>query len=602
MKVQIKQTKNLMRKLFYMAIMLAAMSFSGCSLKNMVKMANDQQMTVSPNPLELHGDSVNFEVAANLPVKMLKKGKVYTAKFFYKYGDQEVAVGDISFSADDFPNSDDVEPRASGNFSFAYEAAMKSGNVEVMGVASDPRNGKFEESPRLQIAEGVITTSQLVQTVYYPAYADHGYNNKEELIPTIIDFYFDQGRSNLKYSERRSTRGKEFEAFIAAKNVTRTVTITGTHSPEGPERINSRLSNDRAAIIEKYYRQQMDKFDYEGKADSITFILKPIVDDWSKFKNALASYEGVTAEQKSEILNIVNGPGAFEDKEDALHKLASYKKVFKDVYPGLRAAKTEILTVKPKKTDAEISVLAREIVAGKVSADTLSVEELMYAASLTPDLKEQEGIYKASITKANNWNAHANLAAVYVGMAMDDHSNTSYVSNAETQVDLANKLHQSPEAYTTAASVYLMQGNMAKAMDALNKAVSLGPNAATTDGLKGVKGAIQIKQANYGDAVSSLSGAEETAANLFNKGLAYLLQKDNSNAISAFEDAIDAQTDFAVAYYGAAIAYAHNDNGAKVVENLKLAVSYDSAFKEDAVTDLEFKNFASDAAFADVLK
>ena len=117
-----------------------------------------------------------------------------------------------------------------------------------------------------------------------------------------------------------------------------------------------------------------------------------------------------------------------------------------------------------------------------------------------------------------------------------------------------------------------------------------------------VKGAIQIKQAHYGDAVSSLSGAEETAANLFNKGLAYLLQKDNSNAISAFDDATDAQTDFAVAYYGAAIAYAHTNNGAKVVENLKLAVSYDSSLKESAVTDLEFKNFASDAAFADVLK
>ena len=591
-----------MRKLFYMAIMLAAMSFSGCSLKSMVKMANDQQMTVSPNPLELHGDSVNFEVAANLPVKMLKKGKVYTAKFFYKYGDKEVAAGDISFNAEDYPNSNETAPRASGNFSFAYEPAMKTGNVEVLGVASDPRNGKSEESPRLQIAEGVITTSLLVQTVYYPAYADHGYNNKEELIPTIIDFYFDQGRSNLKYSERRSDRGKEFEAFIAAKNVTRTVTVTGTHSPEGPERINSKLSSDRASVIEKYYRQQMDKFDYEGMADSISFILKPIVDDWSKFKVALADYDGVTAEQKSEILNIVNGPGAFEDKEKALHKLPSYKKVFKDVYPGLRAAKTEILTVKPKKTDAEISVLAKEIVAGSASPDTLSVEELMYAASLTPDLKEQEGIYKASIAKANNWNAHANLAAVYVGMAMDDQANTTYVSNAETQVDLANKLQESPEAYTTAASVYVMQGNMDKAMDALNKAMSLGPNAATTNGLKGVKGAIQIKKADYSDAVASLSGSEETAANLFNKGLAYLLQKDNSNAISAFEDAVDAQNDYAVAYYGLAIAYAHNGNGAKVVENLKLAVDYDVVFKEAAVTELEFKNFASDAAFADVLK
>lgn len=592
-----------MRRLFYMAIMLAAMSFSGCSLPNMVKMANDQQLTVTPNPLELHGDSVNFDMAANLPVKMLKKGKVYTARIFYKYGEQEVQVGDIVFNADEYPNSDTEQPRATESFSFAYQPAMKSGNIEVMGIASDPRNGKTQESPRLPVAEGVITTSALVETVYFPAYAGHGYNNQEELVPTKIDFFFDQGRSNLKYSERRSDRGKEFEGFIAAKNVTRTVTVTGTHSPEGPERINSKLSEDRAAQIEKYYRQQMDKYDYEGMADSIKFILKPIVDDWTQFKTALADYEGISDDQKSEYLNIVNGPGAFEDKEKALRKLSSYTKVFKDVYPGLRAAKTEILTVLEKKTDAEISVLAKEIVAGTTSADTLSTEELMYAASLTPDLNEQEGIYKASIAKSDNWNAHANLAAVYVAKAVEDMPNAAnYLADAETQIELANKSKESGEAYTTAASIYLMQGNLDKANDALSKAMSLGPNAETTNGLKGVQGAIQIKQADYSAAVSSLSGATETAANLFNKGLAYLLQKDTQNAMSAFEDAIAEQSDYALAHYGAAVASARAGNGSDVVEHLKQAISYDAGLKETAVQDLEFKNFAADAAFAEVLK
>ena len=59
----------------------------------------------------------------------------------------------------------------------------------------------------------------------------------------------------------------------------------------------------------------MDKYDYAGMADSINFVLKPIVDDWSQFKSALSSYEGVSEDQKSEILNIINGPGMFEDKE-----------------------------------------------------------------------------------------------------------------------------------------------------------------------------------------------------------------------------------------------------------------------------------------------
>jgi len=49
----------------------------------------------------------------------------------------------------------------------------------------------------------------------------------------------------------------------------------------------------------------------------------------------------------------------------------------------LRAAKTEILTVKAKKTDAEISVLAKQITKAEVGGDALSFEELMYSATLT---------------------------------------------------------------------------------------------------------------------------------------------------------------------------------------------------------------------------
>src|SRR5574339_149428 len=145
---------------------------------------------------------------------------------------------------------------------------MKTGVVEVEGVAS--KGTKSKATPRMQVATGVITTSKLVLPSYFAAFAGHGYNNQEELIPVIIpDFIFEQGRSVLRNSEVRSDKGKQLDAFIASKNATRTVTITGTHSPEGAERINSRLSPDRAAAIEKYYRQQMKKYDYQQQADEI---------------------------------------------------------------------------------------------------------------------------------------------------------------------------------------------------------------------------------------------------------------------------------------------------------------------------------------------
>jgi len=62
---------------FIYAVLIATLIFSGCSLSQMVKMSQEQELTVAPSPLELHGNTVDFDMSAKIPVKMLKKGKVY---------------------------------------------------------------------------------------------------------------------------------------------------------------------------------------------------------------------------------------------------------------------------------------------------------------------------------------------------------------------------------------------------------------------------------------------------------------------------------------------------------------------------------------------
>ena len=566
-------------------------------------MAKDQQLTVTPNPLEVHADTVAFELSATLPVKMLQKGKVWTVNTFYKYGNSEIALGGVEFNANNYPDAATTAPVATQKFSFAYTDAMSRGEVEIQGQALDPKNGKTADTERLPVAPGIITTSRLAQPVYFAAYADHGYNNQEELEPTNVNFFFEQGKSNLRYSERRSDRGKFFEAFVAAKNVTRTVTITGTHSPEGPERINSKLSQDRAKVIENYYRTQMDKYDYEDAAKEVRFILKPIVEDWTDFKAALADYDKISSEAKSEMLSIVNGPGSFEDKEDRLQEVNGYKQVFKDLYPNLRSAKTDILTVKDKKSDAEITVLSGQIVKGEASADTLSTAEFLYSASLTPSLQEKEAIYKAAIKKEDTWVAHNNLGAVYVAMAMENPAKASdYYQMAETQLDIANNQKASAEGYGNLASVYLMQGNKAKAREAAGKSLNMNPSNDVRTGVNGVAGATDIMLAKYDMAIRELSNSSETADNMFNKGLTYILTKDYQNAVSALEDAVELDAGHAKAYYAGAVAYARLRNEAKAAEWLKKAVDNDPSLKERAATDLEFVNYATSAGFTDALR
>jgi tetratricopeptide (TPR) repeat protein len=590
-----------MRKIVYALVIIGALTFTGCTLPSMIKMAKEQDMTVTPNPLEVHKDTVAYEMAANLPVKMLKKGTVYSVNSFYKYGDNELAMDPIDFKAEDFPNSGVEQPKITKSFSFPYQPAYKTGTLEVEGVAK--KGAKSKTTPRLAVATGVITTSKLVQNAYFAAYANHGYNNQEEVVPLVIpDFIFEQGRSVLRTSEIRSDKGKKLDAFIAEKNITRTVTITGTHSPEGAERINTRLANERAAAIEKYYRAQMKKYDYKGMADSINFIQKPIVDDWTEFKTALSSYEGISSDEKSAYLNIINASGSFVDQQKQLERLPTYKKVFKDIYPALRTAKTEILTIKDKKSEAEISVLAKQVTQNQVSADTLSFEEMMYAASMTPSLEEKEAIYTAATKKGTNWNAHNNLGAVYIAMAIADPGKMSdMTSQAAAQLDIAAKIKEAPEVHANLASVALMQGNPYKAGSHATKALN-GANNDVTRGVNGVKGASEIYTANYDAAVRSESSAADNAVNSFNKGLAQLLTKDYANAATSFNDATSKDSNYAIAFYGAAIAAARTDNADAVVSNLTSAVKIDPSLKDMALTDLEFAKWSTTDSFRNALK
>lgn len=584
-----------------LAVILGATILSGCSaLNSMVKLAENQQIDVVPSPLELHGDSVKYDMSVVLPAKMLPENYVYNLASYYKYGESEVEVGKTDFAATDFPDSKTTTSRKTETLSFLYDESMSQGDLQVVGTAIDTRKGKSKSTARISIAQGVITTSQLVQDVFYAAYAGSGYNDQEELIPTNVNLYFDRGSAVLKRSETRSSKGKEFSAFIADKNVTKTVTITGTHSPEGLETVNSKLSENRAKAIETYYRSQMRKYDYMDMAESIEFIIKPVIEDWTEFKDALNAYDGVSDTQKSEIVKIVNGGGTFEDKEKALQKLNSYSAIFKDIYPGLRAARTEVLTVKKKKTNAEIAIIAKQIAENDSElTDSLSIEELLFAGTLTPSLTEKEGIYKAATKQEGNWQSHNNLGAVYLEMAIaaEGSKRNQNVESAITQLEIAAKKNNTAEVQANMATAYALQGNAAQAYDAAVAAMSSNPGS-HAGGIKGVKGALEIKMAKYSDAVSSLSSADETSKVAFNKGLALLLSKDFDNAATAFGSSIELDKEFALAYYAQAVTSARLGNQADVVNALKMAIEKDPALKEKALKDLEFRSSATQVAEA----
>lgn len=595
--------KTLTVKKFFPLFIIAVLSFSGCALSTMKKMADDQQLKVEPTPLEVHADTVRFEMSAALPVKMLKPNKVYQVRTKYSYGLQEQQLKDIEFRENDYPNAGSEQPSMTESYSFPFKEGMERGNVIIQGRALNPKNGNFLDTEELVIAEGMITTSMLVQPSYYASYAPHGYNDQEELLPTNVEFFFDQGRSVFKTSEKNSDRGEQFKAFIAEKNVTRTVTITGTHSPEGKETINTDLAQERADAIESWYRDQMDQYDYQGMADGIRFILKPVVQNWNGLKTMLADYDGISSSDKTEWLNIINGAGSFVQKEEELQKLSTYKQVFKDIYPQLRTAKTEVLTVKEKKSKEEIATLAMQIANGSTSANELSLEELAYAAANTPSLEEKQKIYEAAAKKNDTWVIHNNLGAVHLAMAMQTTGNAQrgHVTTALNHFEISKQKNNNVYASANMAMAMAMQGNLWGAHAGLTEALGMNPNNDLRQGINGAKGAVEIMVGRYDLAINTLNSSTSRSVDQFNKGLVQLLRKDFRNAQATLEGVIRNEAGYVMAHYAAAVAAARQDNENKVIEHLRNATNADASLKEKAMTDLEFRTFSASQAFLDIM-
>jgi tetratricopeptide (TPR) repeat protein len=590
------------------AVIIGSLAFSGCALNKMVKMAKDQEITVTPSPLEVHADTVKFNMEANLPARMLKKNKTYTINTAYTYGDQRKDLGSVQLKAADYPNARTEQPKASQTFSFPYSEDMRRGDLVVRGVASNV-NGKSRETQDMPVAKGIITTSKLARDYYYFAYAEHGYTQAEELQPTYVEFFFPQGSAQLRTTGEAARTNREFDAFIASKNVTRTVSITGSHSPEGAETVNTRLSDNRAQAIEKYYRGRMRRFDYGKKADSIDFVQKTIVLNWTPFKEELEKTTLLTDAQKQEVLSIINSGNDFVQTERQLHRLPYYNRILLgQIYPQLRTAHTEILTVTPKKSDAEISAISQGIVAGNQSADKLNDKELGYAATLTPILSEREKIYTAATKKNDSWESHNNLGAVYLEMAAKEQekaSRNNLLDKAFNQFEISRNKKENAEAYTNMATVYLMRGeanSSAQAAQALDKAQQLNPSEEIKKGINGIRGVIEIKTANYDAAVNSLSNAKDNATVLYNRGLAQLLKKDFERARASFDEAIAADKNLAIAYYGSAIAASRLGNEQRVADMLKQAITLDNSLRARALEDLEFEQYAQSQSFREAVR
>ncbi len=595
---------------------------SGCNpLNKMIQLSKQQQINVNPDPILMKGGNVVFDVETTLPVGMLPKGTSYTLNFEYDGKD----AGSIEFKASDYPNSSNSLTKSTKSLSLPFDDSMVDNpqKLSVVGNAKVVATGKNLNTESSDVANGVNSTQRFNQAQNIGTIRTYpGYTDAEETEITTLDFYFNQGSAYLRGSEKKSDRGDQFSAFIAEKNITKGVNITGAHSPEGSTKVNESLADRRASAIEKYYRAQMDKYDYKDDASEISFDLIPVVENWDALRRALRSSNSLTNEQRSQIGAIINGGGSFVDKEKSLSKLGFYNTLMKEIYPDLRNARTEVTTIIEKKPNNEILAISQNIVAGEASSEALSHGELLFSATLTPDLKEKAAIYGAAVKWGGTWKAHNDFGMVHIQLAKEEEEGSEaqlkLLEDAETQLNISLNKEENIEAYMNLASSSALKYDFNTASEYLRKAENIGTDVSIVQNiLYNSQGAVAIALGNHEAALEYLNKVDVKGEgqmknwntwikiwSLFRSTIANLVLDDVNSARGNLDmiASIRPESWSAVPgdwYYLVAICDAREGKSESLTENLRKAFAGESDYdlKNKAALDVEFINY-SDAVKA----
>lgn len=255
---------------------------------------------------------------------------------------------------------------------------------------------------------------------------------------------------------------------------------------------------------------------------------------------------------------------------------ATYVELAKEILPKLRRSKINVNVDLIGYSDEEIKNIF------SIKADSLNVEELLYAATLFEDADQKLAVYKkAEEIYPQCWRGFNNAAAIYIEKGDLD--------NAKTDLQKAKSLDASnPIIMNNCAVIQIREGNMAKAEELL-------ASAGSSEDVSYNKGIVLIKKADYSGAVSAFGGSCS-----FNAALAKVLNGDNSGATKAIDCSDDKAT--CMGYYLKAVIGARNDDSDMVLNNLRAAIEKNADLKAMAKTDLEFAKFFENDTFKSIVE
>ncbi|MGL4491666.1 MAG: tetratricopeptide repeat protein, partial [Tannerellaceae bacterium] len=348
------------------------------------------------------------------------------------------------------------------------------------------------------------------------------------------------------------------------------VEISAYASPDGTMSLNTALSEKREKNTNNYLSREFKK----GKIDA-PISARYTAEDWEGFKELV---EKSNIQDKDLVLRVLEMYSDPEQRDQEIKNMSSVFSVLaEEILPKLRRSRLTANIEIIGKSDEEIS----NLVASNPGA--LNVEEILYAATLTPDLSQKAAIYKKTTELyPKDYRAYNNI-----GMLLFEQGD---LDGAKKMFDKAAQVSPStPETYMNLGLISLVNGDKAKAQQYFG-------NAAGVAELNEALGVLYLEQGEYAKAVNAFGPVKTN-----NAALAQILTKDYSKA-QATLNAIDADQADATTDYLKAIVAARTNNVDGVVSNLKAAILKDRSMAKEAASDLEFAKFATNSAFSSLVK
>ena len=554
----------MIKKLYLPLVALLVLAFSSCS--KMGELSPDY-FTTNPEVLEAVGGKVPVTITGKFPEKYFKKNATVEVTPVLRWEGGEAKGQPATFQGEKVQGNDQtISYKTGGTYtmkaSFDYVPEMAKSELYLDFKI---KKGKKEYTiPSVKIADGVIATSELpTVNSANAAYAPDAFQRiikqaKEAQIMFLIQ------QANLRASELKSDSLKAFHKQVVAvagdtKNYKlNNIEISAYASPDGGVELNTTLAENRQNNTEKYMNQQLKKGKIETEVDA-----KYTAQDWDGFQE-LVSKSNI--QDKDLILRVLSMYSDPEQRETEIKNISSvYKTLADEILPQLRRARLTANYDIIGRSDDEINE------AFNTDAKVLSVEELLYAATLTNDNARKEAIFtKTTQLYPNDFRAYNNLGELAFA-AGDAAKAESYFKQA------ASKNANAPEVNANLGLCELVKGNVAAAESYLGKAT--GANAANE-----ALGNLYIKQGQYDRAVNAFGDAKTNSA-----AQAQILAKDYNKAkatLSAIKNP-DAMTDYLMAIVGA-----RTNNASLVSSSIKSAIAKDASMAQRAANDREFAKFA----------